>query len=53
MLFRSQGGALTSRLFRLGLFGKIGMTVGEPVPALAVTPEGLQQAVAAMRGNEK
>jgi 1-acyl-sn-glycerol-3-phosphate acyltransferase len=51
--FGRQGGALTSRLFRLGLFGKIGMTVGEPVPALAVTPEGLQQAVAAMRGNEK
>ena len=51
--FGRQGGALIARLFRLGLFGKIGMTVGAPVPAPAATPEGLQQLVSEMRGTEK
>ena len=51
--FGRQGGALIARVFRLGLFGKIGMTVGAPVPANAVTPAGLQEIVTAMRGDEK
>ena len=51
--FARQGGLLIARLFRLGLFGKIGMTVGAAVPAAAATPERLQQAVSVMRGNEK
>ncbi len=51
--FGRQGGALLVRVFRLGLFGKIGMTAGKPVPPQAVTPEGLQAIVTALRGNEK
>jgi 1-acyl-sn-glycerol-3-phosphate acyltransferase len=51
--FGRQGGPLIARVFRLGLFGKIGMTVGAPVPANAVTPAGLQEIVTAMRGDEK
>ena len=51
--FGRQGGSLLVRVFRLGLFGKIGMTVGEPVAAQAVTPEGLQAIVARLRGDEK
>ena len=51
--FGRQGGALIARLFRLGLFGKIGMTVGAPVPAPAATPESLQRLVSEMRGSEK
>ena len=51
--FGRQGGSLITRVFRLGLFAKIGMTVGVPVAANAVTPEGLQQTVTQMRGDEK
>jgi 1-acyl-sn-glycerol-3-phosphate acyltransferase len=51
--FGRQGGSLITRVFRLGLFGRIGMSVGVPVPPQAVTPEGLQQIVARLRGNEK
>jgi 1-acyl-sn-glycerol-3-phosphate acyltransferase len=51
--FGRQGGSLITRVFRLGLFAKIGMSVGAPVPAQAVTPEGLQQIVAGLRGDEK
>ena len=51
--FGRQGGSLITRVFRLGLFAKIGMSVGAPVAARDVTPEGLQQLVAALRGGEK
>ena len=51
--FGRQGGSVLVRLFRLGLFGRIGMTVGEPVAAQAVTPEGLLAIVARLRGDEK
>ncbi len=51
--FGRQGGSLVTRVFRLGLFAKIGMSVGVPVPPQAVTPEGLQQIVAGLRGDEK
>jgi len=51
--FGRQGGSLITRVFRLGLFAKIGMYVGAPVPPHTVTPEGLQQIVAGLRGDEK
>lgn len=51
--FGRQGGALLVRVFRLGLFGKIGMSVGAPVAPQAVTPEGLRAIVAGLRGDEK
>jgi 1-acyl-sn-glycerol-3-phosphate acyltransferase len=51
--FGRQGGSLITRVFRLGLFAKIGMHAGAPVPPHAVTPEGLQQIVAGLRGDEK
>ena len=51
--FGRQGGALLVRVFRLGLFGKIGLSVGAPVAPQEVTPEGLQALVAGLRGDEK
>lgn len=51
--FGRQGGALITRVFRLGLFARIAMHVGPPVPPQAVTPEGLQQLVTELRGGEK
>ena len=51
--FGRQGGALIARVFRLGLFAKISMHVGAPVPANVATPEGLQQRVSDLRGNQK
>ncbi len=51
--FGRQGGALLVRVFRLGLFGKIGLSVGVPVAPQAVTAEGLQAQVQALRGHEK
>lgn len=51
--FARQGGALLTRVFRLGLFAKIGLTAGAPVMPHEMTPEGLQQVVAQLRGNEK
>ena len=51
--FGRQGGALIARVFRLGLFAKISMHVGAPVPANVATPECLQQRVSDLRGNQK
>ena len=34
--------------FRRGLFNRVGLNVGVPVAAAAVTPEGLQQHVAVL-----
>ncbi len=51
--FGRQGGSFFTRVFRLGLFGKIGMSVGAPVAPQDVTPEGLQQIVTGLRGTEK
>ncbi len=51
--FGRQGGSLIARVFRLGLFAKIGMHVAAPVPAPAVTPEGLQKIVTELRGDLK
>jgi len=36
--------------FRRGLFARIALNVGAPVPAEQATPEALQQQVAALRG---
>lgn len=51
--FARQGGALLARVFRLGLFAKIGLSVGTPVMPREMTPESLQAVVAELRGNEK
>ena len=51
--FGRQGGSFFTRVFRLGLFGKIVMSVGAPVAPQDVTPEGLQQIVTGLRGTEK
>jgi 1-acyl-sn-glycerol-3-phosphate acyltransferase len=42
-----QGGAMV-RPFRRGLFNRVGLNVGEAVPAAQATPEGLQQRVAGL-----
>jgi len=41
-------GAAMKRPLRRGLFNRIGLVVGEPVPPEQVTPEGLQQRVQAL-----
>lgn len=40
-----------SKPWRLRPFAKIGLATGEPVRAAAVSPEGLQAAVHALRGD--
>ncbi|MFT4193082.1 MAG: MFS transporter [Ottowia sp.] len=42
-----QGGAMV-RPFRRGLFSRVGLNVGEAVPAAQATPEGLREKVAAL-----
>ena len=49
--FGRQGGSFITRVFRLGLLGKIGMTVGAPVLPQNVTPDDLRARVLAMRGD--
>jgi 1-acyl-sn-glycerol-3-phosphate acyltransferase len=41
-------GAALKRPLRRGLFNRIGLVVGEPIPPEQVTPEGLQQRVQAL-----
>ena len=48
--FSRMGGAAMTRPFRRGILSKIGLVAGAPVPPAAVTPEGLQASVLAMRG---
>ncbi|HJS38403.1 MAG TPA: MFS transporter [Burkholderiales bacterium] len=48
--FSREGGAAMRRPWRMRPFAKIGLAVGEPVPAVAATPEGLQVAVQELRG---
>ncbi|MFN7777914.1 MAG: MFS transporter [Betaproteobacteria bacterium] len=48
---RIDGGAAMRRPFRRGLFSRIGIHVGEPVPAAQATPETLQARVAELRGD--
>ena len=52
-VFGKQGGSLIGRLLRRGLFTKIGMHVGAPVPPQAVTAAGLQALVTELRGGYK
>ena len=42
-----KGGAM-ARPFRRGLFNRVGLNVGEAVPAVQVTPDILHQRVAAL-----
>jgi 1-acyl-sn-glycerol-3-phosphate acyltransferase len=48
--FSRQGGAAMTRPFRRGFLNKLELCIGAPVPAQSVSPEGLQQAVLALRG---
>ena len=49
--FSRKDGAAMSKPWRLIPFRKIGLVVGEPVAAVHVTPEGLQQNILALRGD--
>ncbi len=51
--FSRRDGSAMSNLMRLRPFRKIALTVGQPVEPKAATPEGLQHAVAALRGDWK
>jgi 1-acyl-sn-glycerol-3-phosphate acyltransferase len=51
--FSRKDGAAMSKPWRLRPFAKIGLAVGEPVPALAATPQALQAQVAQLRGDVK
>jgi len=42
-----------TRPFRRGVFSKIGLVVGEAVPAEQATPELLQSKVAQLRGDRR
>jgi hypothetical protein len=45
-----QGGAMV-RPFRRGIFNRVGLNVGTPVPAHQAEPAGLQARVAHLHGN--
>ncbi len=49
--FSRKGGAAMSQPFRRGVFSRIGVTVGDPVPAAAATPEYLLEQVQRLRGD--
>ena len=51
--FSRMGGSAMMRPFRRGVFSRIALLVGQAVPPGAVTPEGLQAAVLALRGDWK
>lgn len=51
--FSRNGGAAMTRPFRRGLFSKIGVAVGLPVPPAEATPERLREMVATLRGDWK
>ncbi len=51
--FSRKGGAAMSQPFRRGVFSRIGIHVGEPVPATEARPEKLQDIVATLRGDWK
>ena len=51
--FSRKGGPAMTRPFRRGVLSKIGLVVSAPVPPRQVTPEGLQAAVLALRGDWK
>ena len=49
--FSRAGGAAMTRPWRMRPFAKIGLAAGEPVTAVAATPEGLQARVVELRGD--
>jgi 1-acyl-sn-glycerol-3-phosphate acyltransferase len=49
--FSRQDGAAMTKPWRMRPFRRIGLAVGEPVPAAAATPEFLQAQVLALRGD--
>jgi 1-acyl-sn-glycerol-3-phosphate acyltransferase len=49
--FSRMGGAAMSKPWRARLFAKIGLAVGEAVPAALATPDSLQDRVLGLRGN--
>jgi hypothetical protein len=49
--FSRIAGAAMTQPFRRGLFSRIGISVGAPVPAVEATPQALQQQVALLRGD--
>ena len=51
--FSREGGSAMTKPWRTVPLRKIGLAVGVPVPAAAVTPEGLQVQVLALRGEWK
>jgi 1-acyl-sn-glycerol-3-phosphate acyltransferase len=51
--FSRKGGAAMTKPLRRGVFSKIGLNVGEVVPAAQVTPQLLQQKVLELRGEWK
>jgi 1-acyl-sn-glycerol-3-phosphate acyltransferase len=51
--FSRMGGAAMTRPFRRGVLSKIGLVAGAPLAPEAVTPEGLQERVLAMRGDRR
>ncbi len=51
--FSRASGAAMTQPFRRGLWSRIGISAGVPVPAQQATPENLQQMVAALRGDWK
>jgi len=51
--FSRISGAAMTQPFRRGLFSRIGISVGEPVPALEAAPELLREHVALLRGDWK
>ena len=50
--FSRSGTSLLQRRIRRGLFARIEIVVGTPVPAAAATPEHLQELVGLLRGEE-
>ncbi|PTD97696.1 MFS transporter [Pseudothauera lacus] len=51
--FSRKDGPAMSRPFRRGAFNRIELVAAAPVPPAAVTPEGLQEQVAALRGERR
>ena len=49
--FSRKGGPAMTRPFRRGVFSRIGLVAGVPVPPQQVTPEGMQEQVLALRGD--
>jgi 1-acyl-sn-glycerol-3-phosphate acyltransferase len=51
--FSRKDGAAMSKPWRFVPFRRIGLVVGEPVPPVAASPEGLQAVVLALRADRK